>query len=470
MKNLALMPHVTYRDISFGFMDVLDHYGMQLISSIGYGDIDNKYKVFVNGNWVGVVKDGATIARVMREMKVSFSANPEMAVILDRMRMELRINTDPGRCIRPLFVVRDNKLMLTKRDFDRLDPNYDSFTLLLATGKVEYIDVEEEETLLLAMYPSDLEHAQKDENTVTMYTHCEIHPSTILGIAAGTIPFPEHNPAPRNTFQCAMGKQAMGTYVNNYIVRFDTIGHLLYYSQRPLVTTKCMDMMKLDENNSGINTIVAIASSAWNQEDAIIQSQSLIDFGGFRSLYIRTYRDEEKKLGAHHQDQFEKPDRETCYGMRQGSYDKLDDDGIVGVGTTIGTDDILIGKTTPLNTQSDDDNDNDVNKQNKFTKKDHSLSNRSTESGVVDNVLITTNGEGNRCAKVKVRSVRIPQIGDKVSVRSIVWKVISIGSFVTVFVETWTKGCRVDVLAKGRSDMDSRWHNTRRHYEPTCHP
>jgi len=38
------------------------------------------------------------------------------------------------------------------------------------------------------------------------YTHCEIHPSMILGVCASIIPFPDHNQSPRNTYQSAMGK------------------------------------------------------------------------------------------------------------------------------------------------------------------------------------------------------------------------------------------------------------------------
>lgn len=125
------------------------------------------------------------------------------------------------------------------------------------------------------------------------YTHCEIHPAMMLGICASVIPFPDHNQSPRNTYQSAMGKQAMGVYATNFPFRFDTQAHVMFYPQKPLVTTRAMDQLHFRELPAGQNAIVAIACySGYNQEDSIIINRSAVDRGLFRSVFFRSYCDE----------------------------------------------------------------------------------------------------------------------------------------------------------------------------------
>ena len=415
VKNLALMTYISVGCASGPLLEFIDEWATEHLEEIHPPVVAQATKVFVNGSWVGIHRDPGELVAALRAMRRQNDVSTEVGVVHDIRLQELRLTTDYGRCCRPLFIVDGQELRVRKRDImelSRAEESGASWQGLVENGAIEYIDVEEEETTMIAMTIGDLKSARTDPTAYApKYTHCEIHPAMILGVCASIIPFPDHNQSPRNTYQSAMGKQAMGMYVTNYQVRMDTQGYVLYYPQKPLVTTRGMEHLHFRELPAGINTIVAIACySGYNQEDSTMMNQSSIDRGIFRSIFFRSYKTEEKQQGSLVQETIERPNKDLTAGLRHGTYDKLDDDGIAPPGTRVSGDDVVIGKTSPLP-------DDGSGMPQRFQRKDCSTSLRHSESGMVDSVLVTTGADGSRFVKMRVRSIRIPQVGDKFASR-----------------------------------------------------
>ena len=136
------------------------------------------------------------------------------------------------------------------------------FDDFLRKGLVEYLDVNEENDSYIALYEPDV---------VSTTTHLEIEPFTVLGAVAGLIPYPHHNQSPRNTYQCAMGKQAIGAIGYNQFSRIDTLLYLSVYPQQPMVKTKTIELVGYDKLPAGQNATVAVMSySGYDIEDALI--------------------------------------------------------------------------------------------------------------------------------------------------------------------------------------------------------
>jgi DNA-directed RNA polymerase II subunit RPB2 len=197
----------------------------------------------------------------------------------------------------------------------------------------------------------------------------------------------------------------MGVYSSNHFLRMDTLAHVLYYPQKPLVCTKSMDLLHFKELPAGCNAVVAIACyTGYNQEDSIIGNQSSIDRGIFRSAFYRTYHDTKDS----EEETFEIPDPRRTVGRRHGTYDKLDRDGLIEPGATVSGDDIIIGKTSLMRKNHTDlDLGCQVVDQIK-ERKDVSIQLKHSENGKIDQVVLTKNEDGKVFTKVKMRSIRIP--------------------------------------------------------------
>ncbi|CAK7270705.1 DNA-dependent RNA polymerase II [Sporothrix epigloea] len=456
VKNLSLMCYVSVGTPADPIVEFMIARNMEVLEEYEPLRYPNATKVFVNGSWVGVHQDPKHLVSLVQGLRRKGVIQSEVSLVRDIRDREFKIFSDAGRVMRPLFAIEqeDNaesglekgQLVLTKEHIAKLDadesisrddPRFFGWEGICEAGAIEYLDAEEEETAMICMTPEDLDNyrlqkagyqipddvGDEDINkrvktkmnpTTHMYTHCEIHPSMLLGICASIIPFPDHNQSPRNTYQSAMGKQAMGFFLTNYPRRMDTMANVLYYPQKPLATTRSMEYLKFRELPAGQNAIVAILCySGYNQEDSVIMNQSSIDRGLFRSLFFRAYTDSEKRVGINFVETFEKPFRNDTLRLKHGTYDKLDDDGIVAPGVRVSGEDIIIGKTSPINL----DHQELGQRTQSHVKRDASTPLRSTENGIVDQVVVTTNQDNLRYVKVRVRTTKIPQIGDKFASR-----------------------------------------------------
>jgi DNA-directed RNA polymerase II subunit RPB2 len=171
---------------------------------------------------------------------------------------------------------------------------------------------------------------------------------------------------------------------------------------------------KAQDMPSGYNIIVAIATyGGYNQEDSIMINRSALDRGLFRSIFYRTYKDEEKKnQSSGEEERFGRPDPEMTRQLRNGNYGKLGEDGFVPENTFVNSDDILVGKVVPLRVPT-----GMVLPAGTKRFRDVSRTPRNNESGFVDKIFKNRNGEGYSFVKIRMRELRTPEIGDKFSSR-----------------------------------------------------
>ena len=371
-------------------------------------------RVFLNGSWIGMLltPDVEAVIEQLRQAKRRCEIHPQTGIIWKIALRELWITTEAGRMLRPVYYAPAIREVYTNGMGFLLEMKTWEELLLWKTPVgghtlVEYIDPGETEGCHIAMY-------SKDVMTDATKTHAEIHPSCILGSLGSNIPFPDHNQSPRNAYQCAMGKQAMGMYSLNFRERFDAMAHMLCYPQMPLVSPFMSKFYGTQKMPCGQNITVAIMTySGYNQEDSIMINEAFLQRGGFRSIFYRTYKDEEKKnQSSGEEERFFRPDPALTRQMKNARYDKIGTDGFVPENVYVDNDDILIGKVVPLRVPT-----GMVLPAGSKQFRDVSRTMRNNEIGWVDRIFRNRNGEGYSFAKVRVRQDRVPEIGDKFSSR-----------------------------------------------------
>tara|TARA_B100002052_G_scaffold296080_1_gene323802 strand:+ start:568 stop:2706 length:2139 start_codon:yes stop_codon:yes gene_type:complete len=327
------------------------------------------FRVHVNGDIFGLHKNATRLVNQFKARRRQGRIRPEVSIRYDGANRDIFINTDRGRILRPLLVIEDGDLVLSKDHIDLIKSGEWTFSDLVSNGVVEWVDAEEEEDLLVAPRPFDLPSVspkygrpinpssvewvnlgksqikkaklrvevkmpngdseienfsvplnyyqeelesivrkQKRQNTVLAYTHVEIDPQLILGVCASLVPYPEHNSTPRVTGGTAMVKQSLGLPSANYRLRPDTRMHVMHYPQQSIVGTRSMKTTNFAERPGGQNFVVAILSHhGYNMQDAVVMNRAAVERSLGRSSFIRTYNAENKQFPGGQKEQIEIP-------------------------------------------------------------------------------------------------------------------------------------------------------------------
>jgi len=411
VKNLALSAIISISVPSEDLIEKLYELGTSHFLDVKDSVKKDGTRVFVDGKLIGYNKDGEKLAESLREQRRSSKIHPHIGISIHQPEQEgatkrLYVNCNAGRVLRPLIIIKDDKLTLTAELLDKISTKLIAWHDLLRMGVIELIDANEEENCLITF---------NDKGT-KKHTHLEIFPSTILGAGASIIPYPEHNQSPRNTYESAMAKQSLGFSTPMMNTSTYVRQHSMLYPQTPIVTTKAMGLLGLEKRHAGQNCVVAVLPfDGYNIEDAIVLSKSSVERGLGRTFFYRIYESESKQYPGGMRDNFEIPNADDNLRGYKGekSYRLLEDDGIIASESRVSGGDILIGKTSPPRFMEEY---RELESRGPY-RRDTSIGVRPSEIGVVDTIVLTQSNEGGKMFKVRIRDMRLPEIGDKFASR-----------------------------------------------------
>lgn len=296
VKSLSLIGNVTVmRNSQIDVIKSVIRNKVINIQDIPIKNIGKYTRVLVNGEIIGLTNQPKVLYDELKKMKYNGTFDPLTSIVHDiRSEIEckdIRINCDTGRIYHPVLRVVNNELLLGKNMTELISIDDKESTTKITSwnqfmmkfpGIVEYIDTDEKYNAMIALFPSEVETMKQkmikskelvsklqpndfknivnryDQFTYVKYTHCEIHPSLLIGVVVANIPYCECNQGPRNIFQYSQARQAMGIYATNWRDRLD-ISYILYHPQRPIVTTRTMKYIGSEQIPAGENCIVAIA-------------------------------------------------------------------------------------------------------------------------------------------------------------------------------------------------------------------
>lgn len=418
VKHLSLLTHVTTGENEAPLRQLCHCLGVEDAHALSGEELHHSgnYLVFLNGNLLGIHRRPRKFMSNMQSLRRWGRIGQFVSIYEHEGWHAIFIASDVGRLCRPLIIVSNGKprfdpathvpLMIKKKADGGM-----SFEDFLKQGIVEWVDVNEENNLFIALRPDDVGPET---------THLEIEPFTLLGVVSGLIPYPNHNQSPRNTYECAMGKQAMGCVAMNQFDRTDTLLIGLVYPQKPLCTSKTLNLVNFHHLGAGQNASVAVMSySGYDIEDAIVMNRGSLDRGFGRCFVRRRTAVSMSSYGNGAKDMLAPaPTFEGPEGKRSGNrnqnlrYSILGEDGLARPGEKVEDGFLLANKISPVETKELVCVDSGDVKYRATP-----VNYKNPVSSYIDKVILTLDGEGTTTYKVVTRQTRRPEIGDKFASR-----------------------------------------------------
>lgn len=453
VKNLAITTQVTH--------DKLEHSVFQIIFDSPYFSFlfSPNYisPVLVNGKFIGWAQGKQLRDVLIRARRGTATIPIDTGIVLDT-RNTLFVHTDTSRLVRPLLIVEPIE---TKDGKVQYEPAIITKGLMGASIKtlfdesvIEYVDCFEQESTDIYIAHTFEEVLHRDEvieNTIVQlnnvedrieyynnqkkqsknlkkiekqlkevqgekegledilfrlkkrkaFTHVELDPTSILGISANLIPYANHNQGPRNSYQSSMSKQALGIMRAHHMACFNGTHKVLAFPTRPIFEPQLNQILNLNAYPQGDMVWVAFsAETGFNQEDAFVFNRASIDAGKFRLFkYINhriTFKSDNWKV-----EKLMRPTNISDIQLRN-TYKHIGNNGLPTIGAFINERQAIVGKV--------------VMEGNKEIVNE-SLLMGFGEKGIVDRVVVTTNG-GETIVSVRLRIMRFAIEGDKFAPRN----------------------------------------------------
>ena len=408
LKHMSMMCEITLESSELEIKECLEDNNIIKLSDIKPFDVINKAKIILNNNWIGVHEKPNELVETFKKYRRNGILNAYISISWKIIENEIYIYSDAGRCCRQLIIVNDEKYKVNKLiDNNKYSYTYNKLKKIDGEYDMEYLDVFETNTSLISMTENEI-------NKQT--THLEIHPSTSLSFYTNTIPFCNHNQAPRNVFSGQQGKQAIGMYATNFNHRIDTASYVLHYPQKNLVSSKISKYVHKDLMPNGENLIVAIATyTGYNQEDSIIINKNSIERGlfnvsAFKSVVDTEDHSNDDKIIFANAQELKKDGKNIEF--KYAKWDKIDKFGFPIENKYISEDDVYLGKVSMNTKDTRETVFSDFKKVEYY--KDKSIIADKTLNAIVDKVYVHSEGK-TRKMKMRMRKFRIPVLGDKLA-------------------------------------------------------